>query len=108
MWPNARIAVMGGEQAAGVLAIIREQSASAQAKKTGRPQDPEELRRELDDIRQKITAQFDRQSSAAYSSARLWDDGIIDPRETRHALILGLMAASHRPLAEYRSGVFRM
>jgi 3-methylcrotonyl-CoA carboxylase beta subunit len=108
MWPNARISVMGGEQAAGVLTIVREQSASAQAKKTGKPHDPEELHRELDDIRQKITTQFDRQSSAAYSSARLWDDGIIDPRETRHALILGLMAASHRPLAEYRPGVFRM
>jgi 3-methylcrotonyl-CoA carboxylase beta subunit len=108
MWPNARISVMGGEQAAGVLAIVREQSARAQAKKSGKPYDEVELSRELDEIRQKITEQFDRQSTALYSTARLWDDGIIDPRETRRALIMGLLAASHRPLGAFMPGVYRM
>jgi len=108
MWPNARISVMGGEQAAGVLAIVREQSARAQAKKSGKPYDEVELSRELNEVRQKITEQFDRQSTALYSTARLWDDGIIDPRETRRALIMGLLAASHRPLGALMPGVYRM
>ena len=108
MWPNARISVMGGEQAAGVLAIVREQSARAQAKKSGKPHDAAALNRELDDIRQKITGQFDRQSTASYSSARLWDDGIIDPRETRRALLMGLLAAAGRPLPAFTPGVYRM
>lgn len=108
MWPNARISVMGGEQAAGVLAIVREQSARAQAKKSGKAHDEAGLGRELDEIRQKITAQFDGQSTASYSSARLWDDGVIDPRETRRALIMGLLAAAGRPLQAFTPGVYRM
>ncbi len=108
MWPNARISVMGGEQAAGVLAIVREQAARARAKTSGAAQDEAGLRRELDELKQKITAQFERQSTAGYSSARLWDDGIIDPRETRRALIMGLLAASNRPLPAFTPGVYRM
>lgn len=104
MWPNARIAVMGGEQAAGVLTIVREQATRAQ--KT--PKNAVELKQELDDLRSRITAQFDRQSTAVYSSARLWDDGIIDPRDTRSVLTMGLMAASHRPISPFVPGVYRM
>ncbi|MFO1472525.1 MAG: carboxyl transferase domain-containing protein [Turneriella sp.] len=108
MWPNSRISVMGGEQAAGVLAIVREQAAQAQAKKSGKATDNDKLQQELTDIRGKITAQFDRQSGAFYSSARLWDDGVIDPRDTRNALIMGLIAASHRPIARFAQPVYRM
>lgn len=108
MWPNARISVMGGEQAAGVLAIVREQSALAQAKKSGKTQDRAALGYELDEMRQKITSQFDRQSTASYSSARLWDDGIIDPRDTRRVLLMGLLAAAGRPLPPFTPGVYRM
>lgn len=108
MWPNARISVMGGEQAAGVLSIVREQAAAAQAKKSGKALDTDRLQTELADIRAKITAQFDRQSGAVYSSARLWDDGIIDPRHTRDALIMGLIAAAHRPVVRFAQPVYRM
>ena len=107
MWPNARISVMGGEQAAGVLAIVREQAAQAQAKKAGKQVDAS-LQQELTDIRNKISAQFDRQSGAFYSSARLWDDGVIDPRDTRNALIMGLTAASTRPITRFAQPVYRM
>lgn len=108
MWPNARISVMGGEQAAGVLAIVREQAAAAQAKRSGRPHDVAALAGELDTLRRTVEAQFEEQSAAAYSSARLWDDGIIDPRDTRRALLMGLLAASGRPLAAFTPGVYRM
>jgi len=108
MWPNARISVMGGEQAAGVLTIVREQAAAAQAKKSGKAVDGEKLNAELSDIRQRITRQFEQQSGAFYSSARLWDDGIIDPRDTRKTLIMALMAASQRPLTRFAQPVYRM
>jgi 3-methylcrotonyl-CoA carboxylase beta subunit len=90
-WPNSRIAVMGGEQAAGVLADV--------AKKEGA---------EREAFMQPLKAQFDRQSSALYASARLWDDGIIDPRDTRQVLALSLRAALCVPVEETRFGVFRM
>lgn len=108
MWPNARISVMGGEQAAGVLAIVREQAAKAQAKKKGITLDEVALGSELQGIRSKITAQFETQSDAFYSSARLWDDAIIDPADTRHVLTLGLMAASKRELTRFEQAVYRM
>jgi 3-methylcrotonyl-CoA carboxylase beta subunit len=108
MWPNARISVMGGEQAAGVLTIVREQAAISQAKAKGIALDETGLRSELEANRAKISAQFETQSNAFYSSARLWDDGVIDPRDTRKVLMLGLQAASQRALAKFVQPVFRM
>ncbi len=100
MWPNARISVMGGEQAAGVLATVkREQHA-----REGKPLSPQEE----DEIRQPILEQYDREGSPYYSTSRLWDDGILDPAETRQALALGLSVAFNAPIPEPRFGIFRM
>jgi 3-methylcrotonyl-CoA carboxylase beta subunit len=99
-WPNARISVMGGEQAAGVLAQVKrealEKSGGAWSKK------------EEDAFKAPIVEQYARQSSATYASARLWDDGIIDPKDTRATLALGLSASLNAPIEETRFGVFRM
>jgi 3-methylcrotonyl-CoA carboxylase beta subunit len=97
-WPNARIAVMGGEQAAGVLTGIRRQARGENW--SGREEQA---------LRDEIRAQYDQQSSAYYASARLWDDGIIDPVDTRAVLIASLEAAVSAPLPEERPyGIFRM
>jgi len=85
MWPNARISVMGGEPAAAVMAAV------------GRPEEGAELR-----------DQYERQGRALYSTARLWDDGIIDPRETRQVLAQALAACASAPLGDVGYGVFRM
>lgn len=90
-WPNSRIAVMGGEQAAMVLAEV--------AKKEGP---------EREAFMAPIRAQFEQQSNPVYASARLWDDGIIDPADTRHVLALSLRAALNKPVEETQFGVFRM
>ena len=92
MWPNARISVMGGEQAATVLSLVG-------------TFDNDEAR---DAFKAKIREQYDTQGSPYYSTARLWDDGVIDPLDTRAVLALGLAAARHAPIAEPRYGVFRM
>jgi 3-methylcrotonyl-CoA carboxylase beta subunit len=84
MWPNARISVMGGEQAATVLTMVGDA-------------DPEEIR-----------ATYEREGSPYYSTARLWDDGIVDPLDTRRVLALGLVAAANAPVPETTFGVFRM
>jgi acetyl-CoA carboxylase carboxyltransferase component len=84
MWPNARISVMGGEQAANVLATV------------GRA-DPDEIR-----------AKYEREGNPYYSTARLWDDGIIDPLDTRRVLALGIAASLNAPIPETAFGVFRM
>jgi 3-methylcrotonyl-CoA carboxylase beta subunit len=100
MWPNARISVMGGEQAANVLAQIR-RDASA-----GKDRDWSE-----DDeaaFKTSIRDQYEEQGSPYYSTARLWDDGVIDPVETRMVLALALSAARNAPPRETRFGVFRM
>jgi 3-methylcrotonyl-CoA carboxylase beta subunit len=89
MWPNARISVMGGEQAATVLAIVR-----------GSPDD--------EDFKAPIREQYERQGHPYYSTARLWDDGVIDPLDTRNLLALGISAACNAPIPEPRYGVFRM
>jgi 3-methylcrotonyl-CoA carboxylase beta subunit/propionyl-CoA carboxylase len=100
MWPNARISVMGGEQAAGVLATVKRE----QFAREGQPfTDADEQA-----IRQPILDKYDHEGSPYYSTARLWDDGILDPAETRQALALGLSAAFNAPVAEARFGVFRM
>jgi 3-methylcrotonyl-CoA carboxylase beta subunit len=84
MWPNARISVMGGEQAATVLTMVGDA-------------DPDEIR-----------AKYEREGSPYYSTARLWDDGVIDPVDTRRVLALGLSAALNAPIPETTFGIFRM
>jgi 3-methylcrotonyl-CoA carboxylase beta subunit len=100
MWPNARISVMGGEQAATVLTTIRDDQAAAR----GEPWDPEERRAFGDGLRE----QFERQGNPIYASARLWDDGVIDPRDTRRVLGLALDACANAPLEPVRRPLFRM
>jgi 3-methylcrotonyl-CoA carboxylase beta subunit/propionyl-CoA carboxylase len=100
MWPNARISVMGGEQAAGVLATVKRD----QLTREGKPFPPAEEAA----IRDPILEKYEREGSPYYSTARLWDDGILDPAETRQALALGLSAAFNAPIPPARFGVFRM
>jgi acetyl-CoA carboxylase carboxyltransferase component len=100
MWPGARISVMGGEQAAGVLVQIRRDAAAA-----GGATPPEE---ELDALRRETLARYDAEGSPYYSTARLWDDGILDPVDTRAVLGLTLAAVCHGPFPPTRFGVFRM
>jgi 3-methylcrotonyl-CoA carboxylase beta subunit len=99
-WPNARISVMGGEQAAGVLAQVKREGLEKGGK--------EWSKKEEDAFTAPIVEQYARQSSAYYATARLWDDGIIDPRETRNTLVLGISAGLNAPVEETRFGVFRM
>ncbi len=99
-WPNSRISVMGGEQAAGVLATVRRDG----IERKGGSWSAEEER----DFRQPIVDQFEAQGHPLYASARLWDDGIVDPRKSRDVLALSLSAALNAPLEETRFGVFRM
>ncbi|MGE5243324.1 MAG: carboxyl transferase domain-containing protein [Betaproteobacteria bacterium] len=100
MWPNARISVMGGEQAAGVLTTVKRDQLAREGKPLG-PADEHA-------IRQPILDKYEHEGSPYYSTARLWDDGILDPAETRQALALGLSAAFNAPIPEPRFGVFRM
>jgi 3-methylcrotonyl-CoA carboxylase beta subunit len=99
-WPNSRIAVMGGEQAAGVLATVRREGIERKGGTWSRPEEAA--------FKQPIVAQFEAQGHPLYASARLWDDGVIDPRKTRDVLGLSLAAALNAPIAETRFGVFRM
>jgi 3-methylcrotonyl-CoA carboxylase beta subunit/propionyl-CoA carboxylase len=100
MWPNARISVMGGEQAAGVLTTVKREQLARQGRTFG---DDEERA-----IRDPIVEKYEREGSPYYSTARLWDDGILDPAETRQALALGLSAAANAPIGPPAFGVFRM
>jgi acetyl-CoA carboxylase carboxyltransferase component len=100
MWPNARICVMGGEQAADVLATVK----IKQLEKAGKKLSEEEVR----EIRQPILEKYEFESSPYFSTARLWDDGIIDPLETRNLLGLGIAAALNTPIPDQKYGVFRM
>ncbi|WP_336793238.1 carboxyl transferase domain-containing protein [Gordonia malaquae] len=100
MWPNARISVMGGPQAADTLATVRRKGVERAG---GTWSDADE-----EAFKEPIRAQFAEQSDAYYSTARLWDDGIIDPADTRTVLGLALEACRYSPLAEPRYGVFRM
>jgi 3-methylcrotonyl-CoA carboxylase beta subunit len=99
-WPNARVSVMGGEQAAGVLAQVKRDA----IEKSGGTWSAEAEAA----FKAPILEQYAEQSSAYYASARLWDDGIIAPRDTRRMLAQGLAAAAHAPIAATRFGVFRM
>ncbi len=100
MWPNARISVMGGEQAAGVLATVK-RDAMERAGETWSAEDEEAFKAP-------VRQQYDEQGHPYYASARLWDDGIIDPAETRNVLALGLSASLNAPIKETRYGIFRM
>jgi 3-methylcrotonyl-CoA carboxylase beta subunit len=99
-WPSARIAVMGGEQAAGVLGQVRRDALERDGEKWSEEEEKA--------FRASIVSQYERQSSPYYATARLWDDGIIDPRETRRTLALGLAASLNAPIEDTRFGVFRM
>ncbi|MEO1491121.1 MAG: carboxyl transferase domain-containing protein [Pseudomonadota bacterium] len=99
-WPNARISVMGGEQAAGVLATVKKDA----VERAGGTFTEEDERA----IKQPIIDQFDRQSHCLYASARLWDDGVIDPAKTRDVLGLSLSASLNAPIPDFHFGVFRM
>ena len=100
MWPNARIGVMGGEQAAGVLAQVKRE----QAERAGNALSAEDEAK----IKAPILEQYERQGHPYYSSARLWDDGVIDPAQTRDVLGLAISASLNAPVEATRFGVFRM
>jgi acetyl-CoA carboxylase carboxyltransferase component len=99
-WPNHRVAVMGGEQLAGVLDIIKRDAAA----RRGKPVDEDQL----GFMKQMITEQINRESDPYFATARLWDDGILDPRQTRDALGIALSACATRPFTGTTSwGVIR-
>ena len=100
MWPNARISVMGAQQAASVLATVKRD----QLAREGKPFTSEEE----EAIRQPILDKYEHEGSPYFSTARIWDDGILDPADTRRALALGLSAAYNAPIPDPRFGVFRM
>lgn len=100
MWPNARISVMGGEQAASVLATVRRDGIEARGGQWGAEEE--------EAFKAPIRAQYETQGHPTYSSARLWDDGVIDPAQTRRVLALGLSASLNAPIEPTRFGLFRM
>ncbi len=100
MWPNARISVMGGEQAANVLLTVKQDQLAAR----GEMMTPEEQA----EFKRPTLETYEREGSPYYSTARLWDDGILDPMDTRMAIALGLSAAYNAPIPETQFGVFRM
>ena len=100
MWPNARISVMGGEQAAGVLAQVKRDQLEANGEEW--PAEEEQA------FKQPIIDNYEAQGHPYYASARLWDDGVIDPADTRMVLGLALSACLNQPIGETRFGVFRM
>lgn len=100
MWPNARISVMGGEQAANVLLTVKKDQLAAQGK-------PAMSAEQEETFKQPTLEKYTRESSAYYSTARLWDDGIIDPVDTRTVLGLGISASLNAPFPKRRHGIFR-
>jgi 3-methylcrotonyl-CoA carboxylase beta subunit len=100
MWPNARISVMGGEQAASVLATVRRDGVEAKGGSWSKEDE--------ESFKAPIRAQYDHQGHPYYATARLWDDGIVDPAQTRRVLGLSLSAALNAPIADTRFGLFRM
>ena len=105
MWPNARISVMGGEQAASVLATVKRDGLEAKSGVTGEAAWSME---EEEAFKAPIRRQYEVQGHPYYATARLWDDGIIDPADTRRVLALGLSTALNAPIPETKFGVFRM
>jgi 3-methylcrotonyl-CoA carboxylase beta subunit/propionyl-CoA carboxylase len=100
MWPNARISVMGGEQAAGVLVTVKKEQLEAKGKALSAKEEAE--------IRDPILKKYEAEGNPFYSTARLWDDGILDPRQTRDVLALALAAALNAPIPDYKAPVYRM
>jgi 3-methylcrotonyl-CoA carboxylase beta subunit len=100
MWPNARISVMGGEQAASVLSTVKRDQLAREGRTLSGEDDAQ--------IRDPILEKYEREGSPYYSTARLWDDGILDPLHTRDALALGISAACNAPISPVRYGIFRM
>ena len=101
MWPNSRISVMGGPQAADVLATVKQDQMS-------RENLPQMSDYELENLRRPILEKYETEGSPYYSTARLWDDGIIDPRDTRDILGLCISASLNAPMPDQNYGVFRM
>ncbi|HEU0287538.1 MAG TPA: carboxyl transferase domain-containing protein [Nocardioidaceae bacterium] len=108
MWPNARISVMGGEQAASVLATVRRDALAAAKNAQGEARGESWSAEDEEAFKAPIRAQYETQGSPYYSTARLWDDGIIDPADTRRVLGLGLAAAANAPTPEPSYGIWRM
>ncbi|MGE0045689.1 MAG: carboxyl transferase domain-containing protein [Hyphomonadaceae bacterium] len=100
MWPNARISVMGGEQAASVLATVRRDNIEAKGGKWSAAEE--------EAFKKPIRDKYEEEGSPYFSTARLWDDGVIDPKDTRRVVALSLAAALNAPIEETRWGVFRM
>jgi 3-methylcrotonyl-CoA carboxylase beta subunit len=100
MWPNSRISVMGGEQAATVLTTVKREQLGREGKTL--------TESEEEAIRRPILEKYEAEGSPYYSTARLWDDGILDPAQTRGALALGISAAFNAPIPPPKYGVFRM
>jgi 3-methylcrotonyl-CoA carboxylase beta subunit len=101
MWPNARISVMGGEQAANVLLTVKRDQLAARGEKAMTPAEEEEFKRPT-------LEKYEEEGSAFYSTARLWDDGIIDPADTRTVLALAIAASLNAPFPPRKHSVFRM
>jgi len=99
-WPNAQISVMGGQQAASVLLTVRLDNLRAEGKDL--------TREEQQEFMQPTLEKYEREGNAYYATGRLWDDGILDPLDTRTALGLGLSAAMNAPIPDTTFGVFRM
>src|SRR5258706_7152709 len=100
MWPNARISVMGGEQAASVLATVKRDGIETKGGKWSKEEEQE--------VKRPILEQYEEQGHPYYATARLWDDGVIVPDGTRRTLALAISAALNAPIEETRFGVFRM
>ena len=100
-WPNARISVMGGEQAASVLATIKRDALEARGRRPGRPRRKRRSRR-------RSAPRYEAEGSPYFATARLWDDGIVAPSETRRVLGLAFSACLNAPIEPTRFGVFRM
>jgi len=100
MWPNSRISVMGGEQAAGVLIQVKQDQLAAR----GQEMDPADIEK----IRKEILDKYNYEGSPYYSTSRLWDDGIIDPMDTRKVIAMGIAASLNKPWPDTKYGIFRM
>ena len=101
MWPNARISVMGGEQAAGVLSTVKNQALEAKGKSPMSDSEKNEFEKPILD-------KYEKEGSAYYSTARLWDDGVIDPAKTRDVLGLAISSSLNSKIEETKFGLFRM
>jgi acetyl-CoA carboxylase carboxyltransferase component len=100
MWPNARIGVMGGEQAGNVLVTVKLKRLQEQGVRM--------TEEEKEKLMKPILEKYEEEANPYFSTARLWDDGILDPLETREALALGISMSLNAPIPDYKVGIFRM